>query len=74
MRKILVTGANKGIGLAIAKGMLEEHDDTFVLLGSRDSERGQAAVDSILRARPDVRDRIALLPIDVSDEDSVVHA
>jgi len=32
MRRILVTGANKGIGLAIVTAILSEHDDTVVLL------------------------------------------
>ena len=48
MRRVLVTGANKGIGLAIARGVLAEHDDTFLLLGSRDAERGEAARQSLL--------------------------
>ncbi len=46
MRRILVTGANKGIGLAIARAILEEHDDTFVYLGSRDADRGRAWIRS----------------------------
>jgi NAD(P)-dependent dehydrogenase (short-subunit alcohol dehydrogenase family) len=28
MRRILVTGAKKGIGLAIADAILEEHEET----------------------------------------------
>jgi NAD(P)-dependent dehydrogenase (short-subunit alcohol dehydrogenase family) len=32
----VIAGANKGIGLAIVQAILEEHDDTFVHLGSRD--------------------------------------
>jgi NAD(P)-dependent dehydrogenase (short-subunit alcohol dehydrogenase family) len=44
----LVTGANKGIGYAIAKGI-----GTFgyeVLVGARDLQRGQAATDELCRA------------------------
>jgi NAD(P)-dependent dehydrogenase (short-subunit alcohol dehydrogenase family) len=52
MRRVLVTGANKGIGLAIARGILAEHDDTFVLLGSRERARGQAAIDALTAERP----------------------
>lgn len=43
MRRILVTGPNKGIGLAIVEAILSEHDDTFVFLGSRDPGRGEVA-------------------------------
>jgi carbonyl reductase 1 len=70
MRQILVTGANKGIGHAIAKRILEEHDDTFVFLGSRDLERGE-------RAKADLGThaaRVKVVALDVSDERSVSEA
>jgi carbonyl reductase 1 len=74
MRRIVVTGANKGIGLAIARGILGDHGDTFALIGSRDPERGQAALDSLIREQPSWADRSMLLPIDVSRDDSVQRA
>ena len=42
---IVVTGANKGIGLALVRAILEHHTDTGVYLGSRDVERGRSARD-----------------------------
>ncbi len=69
MRRILVTGANKGIGYAIAERILEEHDDTFVFLGSRDRGRGDAAADSIGHA-----DRVQVVEIDVASDASVEKA
>lgn len=74
MRRILVTGANKGIGLAIAKAILEEHDDTFLYLGSRDLDRGRAAAASLTEARPEWQARTEVLALDVSDERSVSAA
>lgn len=68
MRRILVTGANKGIGLAIVQGILERHDDTFVYLGARAIERGQAAATSLPKGRVEV------VPLDVGDEGSVAAA
>ena len=40
---ILVTGANKGIGLAIVETLLQQLPEAVVLLGSRDAGRGWSA-------------------------------
>lgn len=64
-RQALVTGANKGIGLAIARGLAKA--GLSVWMGARDRARGQAAVERLLAEGLDVR----LLEIDVADEDSV---
>ena len=46
-RTILVTGANRGIGLAIARQLAELGHS--VLLGSRDLSAGKDAAESLLR-------------------------
>jgi len=74
MRTILVTGANKGIGLAIAKGILTEHDDTCVLLGARDRERGKAAIRTLSTAQPAFRERLQLVVLDVGKDESASEA
>src|SRR6202012_700928 len=61
----LVTGANKGIGLQIAKA-LAAHDLT-VLVGSRDLDRGEAAAKSI---EGDAR----AVQLDVTDQSSITAA
>ncbi|MEM9461744.1 MAG: SDR family NAD(P)-dependent oxidoreductase [Myxococcota bacterium] len=71
MRRVLVTGANKGIGLAIVTAILEEHDDTFAFLGSRDPGRGQAACEGLVAAHPAWSDRLEVLELDVSSDASV---
>lgn len=74
MRRILVTGANKGIGRAIATRILEEHDDTFVLLGARSPERGRRTVSELEAQHPSWKDRLELIEIDVSSDASVKRA
>ena len=64
----LVTGANKGIGFAIAKGLAEQ--GMTVWMGARDTERGQKAVAQLRDDGLDVR----LLVIDVADDTSVRQA
>lgn len=74
MRRILVTGANKGIGLAIARAILKEHDDSFVFLGSRDRARGEAAVAALGAEVPAWAKRAAAVTLDVGDDASVKNA
>ena len=74
MRRILLTGANKGIGFAIAERILEETDDSFVFLGARDAGRGTAAVETLRKAAPDRGDRVQLVELDVASDSSVARA
>jgi NAD(P)-dependent dehydrogenase (short-subunit alcohol dehydrogenase family) len=74
MRRIVVTGANKGIGLAIATAILEEHDDTYVVLGSRSAERGRVALESLTRSHSAWTDRVSVVELDVSNDASVSRA
>ena len=49
---IVVTGANKGIGLAIVETLLQQLPEAVVLLGSRDASRGWSAVFIFHRCFP----------------------
>ncbi|KAL7472909.1 hypothetical protein ACHAXS_013287 [Conticribra weissflogii] len=51
-RAYLITGANKGQGLALCRRILAEFDDTHVFLCSRDLERGLRAKASLLSSCP----------------------
>lgn len=73
MRRILVTGANKGIGLAIVEAVLTEHADTFVYLGARNLERGRAAA-SELGERSGSAARLEPVALDVTSDASVAAA
>lgn len=61
-RRILVTGANSGIGLALTKQLVADHG-CHVYLGSRSAERGLEAVEEVKKT---AGDSVELLKI-VSD-------
>ncbi len=67
-RQALVTGANKGLGLAIAKGLASA--GLLVWMGARDRSRGEDAVQTLRGEGFDVR----FIQIDVADDASVRRA
>jgi NAD(P)-dependent dehydrogenase (short-subunit alcohol dehydrogenase family) len=73
MRHILVTGANKGIGLAIVQAILGARADTVVYLASRDLHRGRAAAAGLLAEHAGWRDRVEVVALDVTDDGSVTQ-
>ena len=75
MRRVVVTGANKGIGLAIVKRILKEYPDVYVYLGSRDCGRGKASIEKIIsELGSSVKERLELLELDVTSDESVKNA
>lgn len=74
MRKVVVTGGNRGIGRAIVQAILASHADTRVFMGSRDAARGHAARAGLLAQQPDWAARLEVLPLDVSSDASVTRA
>ncbi|KAJ5180694.1 hypothetical protein N7492_003904 [Penicillium capsulatum] len=66
---VLVTGANQGIGFAVAK-QLCDHDNYHILLGSRNAERGAKAATEIDPSGT----RVEPVTIDVADDASIQSA
>ncbi len=67
-RIALVTGANKGIGLEIARQLAET--GVFVLIGARDAARASAAVADLASRGL----RAEAIPIDLNDSESITAA
>lgn len=74
VRRVLVTGANKGIGLQICKMIVRTEPDVHVLLGSRSAVRGEQAVATVIESEPSAAGRVELVEIDVADNASVESA
>ncbi|MCA9643644.1 MAG: SDR family NAD(P)-dependent oxidoreductase [Polyangiaceae bacterium] len=73
-RRVLITGANKGIGQATVAAALERDPECFVFLGSRSKERGEAAKAELSAERSGWAERIEVLGLDVADDASVAAA
>jgi carbonyl reductase 1 len=73
---VLVTGGNKGIGKAICEKLLEEHEDVTVLLGSRNVQRGDEAVQDLQKSlgASNCNGRVFVIPIDTGSDESVQSA
>jgi len=73
-KRILVTGGNAGIGLALCTQLVTEHG-CHVFLGSRNVEKGVVAVQTIVDAMPaDCTGAVEMVQIDTGDEASVSSA
>jgi NAD(P)-dependent dehydrogenase (short-subunit alcohol dehydrogenase family) len=66
---VLITGANKSIGLETARQLAQQN--YYVFIGSRDLVRGQGAVETL---KAEGLASVELLEVDVSSESSVAAA
>ncbi|MCE6991820.1 SDR family oxidoreductase [Dyadobacter sp. CY323] len=66
MKKVLITGANKGVGFETARQLLLQ--GYYVYLGSRSLENGLEAVEKL---KAEGLDNVEAIPLDVTDAASV---
>ncbi|WP_020531885.1 SDR family oxidoreductase [Flexithrix dorotheae] len=69
MRKVLITGANKGIGFETAKQLLSK--GFYLYIGSRDLKKG---VEAVKKLQADGFPNVEVVQLDVTEENSVKTA
>ncbi len=74
MKRVLVTGANKGIGRAVVAALLDRHPDVFVYLGCRSPARGTDARNQLAARNQEHLSRTKVVELDVTSERSVCEA
>ena len=74
VRRILITGANKGIGLAVAHRCLADHEDTHIVLGCRSVDRADKAVKELEAENRSWKERLTVLEMDASEAASITAA
>ena len=75
-RVALVSGANKGIGNEIVRLLAKDPSPWIILLGSRNQDRGNKAIDDVLKEINVGSDdtRIICCPLDLTDHASIQAA
>lgn len=65
MQRILITGANRGIGLALVKEYLS-HGDVQIFATSRNPDKAEE-LQQLVKSEP-----VIVIPLDINDEDSII--
>ncbi|OTB07573.1 hypothetical protein M426DRAFT_268017 [Hypoxylon sp. CI-4A] len=67
---VLIAGGNQGVGYETAKNLVLSSKDYHVILGSRDSSKGEAAAKQ-LQAVEGIKGTVSSTQIDITDDKSV---
>lgn len=68
---IMVTGANKGIGLEIIKTLLKTHPEYKFFMCVRSMERGKAALEELKKLYPDAESKVTVHDLDITNSKSI---
>lgn len=71
---VIVTGGNSGIGYETAKALLQSSKPFHILLGSRITDKGTAAIESLKAEVPESQNTLELLHVDLTSDESIEAA
>lgn len=71
MKNVLITGANRGIGLAIAKSILKQSTNHNIILTSRNKQLGEEAMRGLFREFPSQINQIFYHDLDIENITSI---
>ena len=73
-RKILlITGANRGLGLSIVEGLLEKKSKLRIILTARNDESGESIYNTLCEKYPEEKEKEQLYyhQLDITNDDSI---
>jgi len=68
---LLITGANTGIGYQTVKQLLSSSEAYHILLGGRDSNKVEAAIESLGREHPTTNSTVQGVIVDLESDESI---
>jgi NAD(P)-dependent dehydrogenase (short-subunit alcohol dehydrogenase family) len=71
MKLIMITGANKGIGLEVIRNLLKSRPEYKFFMCTRSKERGEAALKKLKEDFPGAESKITLHNLDISNSKSI---
>lgn len=71
-RIVLITGANQGLGLEIAKKLVAENENYLLLMAVRDLSKGEQAIKSLTNRAKNTS--VEPIVLDVRDDESIFKA
>ncbi|KAL1591662.1 hypothetical protein SLS60_011660 [Paraconiothyrium brasiliense] len=71
---VFITGANQGLGYAIAEVFSQAKNPYTILIGARDQARGEEAASKLLQTRTNQESTISPIQIDIASSESITSA
>lgn len=71
---VLITGANAGLGLEIARSLFRSSKVYIILLGSRREDKSEVAIRQLREEFPDSETIVSPVQVDIENDESIQSA